>query len=234
MVNGHDEFCKLCKRNKANKTNSHIVPAFWLESQIGKRGNEKAYLTTENPKQNYPENVEAEGLTEDFILCGDCEKRLGYVESYFSAEVIQKIEDKNFIANFEKKVSKHGNLLKCKRVNPITFHLLIYSIIWRAAISNQPVFSHFTLPEEVLEDLRFTLDLFLPNTVNHKIEIKQDKWLKTIENCQDLFSFFPYIILKADSLPDKTGAYSWFDNVSTSPNHIILNDYINPLVELKI
>ncbi len=226
MADDNDAICQLCKRNKANKTNSHIVPAFWLKSQIGERGNEKAYLITEDPKQNYTENIGAEGLAEDFILCSDCETRLGYVESYFSAEVIQKIEDANFVANFEKKASKHGDLVKCKRVNPIAFYLLIYSIIWRAAISKQPVYSHFTLPENVLEDLRFTLDLFLPNTVNRKIEIKQDKWLKTVENCQDLFKFFPYVILKADSLPDKTGTYNWFDNVSTSPNHIILNEYI--------
>lgn len=122
--------------------------------------------------------------------------KFGDVESYFSAEVIQKIEDTNFAANFKRKASKHRDLLKCKRVNPTAFHLLIYSIIWCAAISYQPVYSHFTLPEDVLEDLRFTLDLFLPNTVNYKIEIKPDQWLKMIENCQDLFSFFPYIILK--------------------------------------
>ena len=226
MADDNDVICQLCRRNKANKTNSHIVPAFWLKSQIGERGNENAYLITEDPKQNYTENIGDKGLAEDYILCNDCETRLGYVESYFSAEVIQKIEDANFVANFEKKISKHGDLLKCKRVNPIVFHLLIYSIIWRAAISKEPVYNHFTLSEDALENLRFTLDLFLPNTVNHKIEIKQDKYLKMIENCQEFFQFFPYIILKADSLPDKTGAYNWFDNISTSPNHIILNEYI--------
>lgn len=226
MPDNNEAVCQLCKHNKANKTNSHIVPAFWMKSQIGERGKEKAYLITEDPTQIYTENVGAEGLAEDFILCSDCETRLGYVESYFSTEIIQKIEDVKFAANFEKQASKHGDLLKCIRVNPIAFHLLIYSIIWRAAISNQPVYSHFTLPENVLEDLRFTLDLFLPNTVNHKIEIKQDKWLKTIENYQSLFSFFPYILLKADSLPDKTETYTWVDNVSNSPNHIILNEYI--------
>lgn len=100
IIDNNDMICQLCRRNKANKTNSHIVPAFWLKSQIGERGNEKAYLITEEPKQNYEENVGAKGIAEDFILCSDCETRLGYVESYFSAEVIQKIEDPNFVANF--------------------------------------------------------------------------------------------------------------------------------------
>lgn len=226
MADENEVICQLCKRNKANNKNSHIVPAFWLKSQIGERNEEKAYLITEEPKQDYKKDIGAEGLAEDHILCSDCEKRLGYVESYFSAEIIQKIEDKKFTANFQRQQSKHGDLLECKRVNPIAFHLLIYSIIWRAAISRQPVYSHFTLPEDVLEDLRFTLDLFLPNTINHQVEIKQDKWLKTLENCQDLFSFFPYVILKADSLPDKTETIDWFDNASNSPNHIILNEYI--------
>ena len=37
MANDNDVICQLCRRNKANKTNSNIVSAFWLKFQIGER-----------------------------------------------------------------------------------------------------------------------------------------------------------------------------------------------------
>ena len=47
-----------------------------------------------------------------------------------------------------------------------------------------------------------------------------------VSNCQDLFNYFPYYILKADSLEEKTQTYEFFDNVSTNPYQIIINEYI--------
>jgi hypothetical protein len=65
-------------------------------------------------------------------------------------KLFKKIEDPKYTANFVREKNKHGDLLKCKNVAPIAFHVLIYSILWRAAISKQPIYEHFTLPDIVM------------------------------------------------------------------------------------
>jgi len=218
--------CKLCNRNEADQTGSHITSAFLLTSQIGKRGSERGFLITTDPNQDYSKNKEADDIKEDNIFCRDCEKRLSFIENYYSAEIIHKIEEEKYKPNFEKNKTKHGIYLKCKRIEPIAFHLLIYSNIWRASISKQPIYSHFQLSNDVETELQFILDLFLPNTVDHKIQIDLDKWIKIVRDCKSYFRVFPYMVLKAEKLENKEQTYEFFDNLTHNPNHIILNEYV--------
>lgn len=218
--------CNLCKRNESNQTGSHITSAFLLTSQIGKRGEERGFLITTDPNQDYSENKGAEGIKENFIFCRDCEKRLSFIENIYSTEITQKIENKKFKQNFEEVKTKHGVLLICKRIEPIIFHLLVYSNIWRASISTKPIYNNFKLSSDTEEQLRFLLDLFLPETTNHKIEVDTNKWLKTVRECKDFFHLYPYIILKAEKLYNKELTYEFLYNVTHFPNHIILNEYV--------
>lgn len=48
--------CRLCERKEADQTGSHITSAFLLASQIGKRGQEKGFLLTTDPSQDYTKN----------------------------------------------------------------------------------------------------------------------------------------------------------------------------------
>ncbi|OFX89772.1 MAG: hypothetical protein A2W99_03835 [Bacteroidetes bacterium GWF2_33_16] len=218
--------CRLCKKNEANQTGSHITSAFLLASQIGKRGNEKSFLISTDPKQNYLEDRKDKDVKEDYILCSDCEKRLSFIENIFSAEITNKIEVEKYSQNYISVAAETGIYLNCNKINPIAFHLFFYSVILRISISTQSLYNHFNLEAELEDELSFLLDLFLPVVINHKVAQSVDNWEKMVEYCQDLFSFFPYIVLKSRNQSNKTGNYQWYDNVSKEPYHLMLNEYI--------
>ena len=218
--------CNLCKKSAANQTGSHITSAFLLASQIGKRGEEKGFLITTNPDQDYTQNQGEKGLKEDFLFCRNCEKRLGSVEGIFATEITQKIEGKQFEGNFVKTPFENGYYkLDCKRIHPISFHLLVQSNIWRASISEQPLYSHFKLSKDLEERIRFNLNLFLPTIIDFKFAQSEKEWTKSIDFCKDLFDVIPLVVVKAENIEDKEMTYEFFDNVSKFPYHVILNEY---------
>lgn len=219
-------YCKLCNKNEANQSGSHITSAFLLTSQIGSRGSERNYIITGDSNQNYLINRKDEIIKEDFIFCRDCEKRLSFLENYYCCELSQKIEKSKFNSNFLITSKKNSQLIVCKKISPIAFFLFIYSIIWRASISSAEIYKNFKLTSEIESDIQFFLDLFLPNIVNHKITIELSKWLKIAKGCEGYFKIYPFILLKVDNITDKTGTYQFFDNVSKNPYHIIINEYI--------
>lgn len=218
--------CRLCLINDADQTGSHITSAFLVASQIGKRGEEHSHVITTNPKQDYSENTGDREIKEDYIFCRDCEKRISFIENIYSSEITNKIEEDRFAENFPMTQIENNKYISCIRINPIAFHLMIYSYIWRASISTNRIYQNLKLSESNEEDLRFTLDLFLPNTIDHKIIQTVENWKKMVENCQDLFNYFPYYLLKAEKLEDKTRNYEFCDNISFDPYQIILNEYI--------
>ncbi|RNL90098.1 hypothetical protein ED312_06645 [Sinomicrobium pectinilyticum] len=239
------KICKLCKEKEANQTGSHLTSCFIVASQIGKRDEEKGYDLTADPNQDYSQNKKAESIKEDYILCLGCEKRLSYIESYFSQEITNKIGELKFSDNFPiyRIIEKGGgSYFSCERINPIAFHLLIYSIIWRASISNKPVFKGFEIPEGAEELLRKTLDTFLPEYKHHRIATKLKHWLKEIENNSEHFHIFPYVILRSeDEVVDlekmtakekvdwekrKTKNLLYFNFEDNDPFQIILNEFI--------
>ena len=237
--------CKLCKTKEANQTGSHLTSCFIVASQLGKRGQENGYLITSDPEQDYTINHEANLIKEDFILCGDCEKRLSFVEGYFSQEFTNKIDRPNYAPNFpilktgSKFDSKYYN---CNLINPVAFHLLIYSIIWRASISNKILFRGFKLDEKSEEDLRILIDLHLPEYKNRSITPSLKQWLKDLITTPDFFKLYPYVILKTDDsemfvegIPEdelvalkllKQRNPLYFAAEEDHPYHIIINEYI--------
>jgi hypothetical protein len=218
--------CKLCNKREADQTGSHITSAFLLASQIGARGEERGYLITTNPKEDYSENKGDKAVKEDYIFCRNCEKRLGIVESIYSSEITQKIEAKQFEQNFEQIQLRNGiTKLICNRTNSIAFQLLIQSNIWRASLSSQQLYNHFKLEKETEERIRFNLDLFLPEIIDFKLAQNPREWMRTTDTCKDLFDALPFILLKAENLENKELTYEYFDNISKSPYHIVLNEY---------
>lgn len=115
--------------------------------------------------------------------------------------------------------------LSCKRVHPIAFQLLIQSNIWRASISEQQLYQQFNLTDDFEERIRFNLDLFLPTVINFKLTQSEKKWTKVVEDCKELFDVIPLGVIKAENIENKEMNYEFFDNVSKSPFHIILNEY---------
>lgn len=224
--------CNLCKKKEAHQTGSHITSAFLLTSQIGKRDKERGFLITPNPDQDYSKNQGDVGIKEDFLFCRSCEKRLGIIEGIYATEITQKIEQKQFENNFDKTDLNHGKYkLSCKRVHPIAFQLLLLSNIWRASISEQPLYRHFKLTKDLEERIRFNLDLFLPEVIDFKIAQSERGWIKMIESCKELFDIIPVAIFKAENIENKGMTCEFFANSCKSPYHIILNEYLILLFE---
>lgn len=218
--------CKLCLIKEANQLGSHITSAFLLSSQIGKRNEEKGFTISTDSNQNYGQNVGAEDIKEDNILCSDCEKRLSKIESIYASAITQKIEKKEFEQNFERKDWDNGNYsLYSKRLDTIVFHLFHQSVVWRASISNRPLYNHFKLAPELEERMRFNLDLFLPPYLNSQPILTEKAWNEMIKKCKDLFDFIPIAVVKAENINNKEMTYDFFDNLSKEPYHSIINEY---------
>lgn len=139
--------CRLCLINDADQTGSHITSAFLVASQIGKRGEEQSHVITTNPKQDYSENTGDQEIKEDYIFCRDCEKRISFIENIYSSEVTNKIENDRFVENFPMTQIENNKYISCIRINPIAFHLMIYSYIWRASISTNRIYQNLELRE---------------------------------------------------------------------------------------
>lgn len=227
--------CKLCKIKEANQTGSHITSAFLLTTQIGKRGKEKAHLITSNPNQDYSQNEGDTGIKEDNLFCRDCEKRFGIVESIFSTEIAQKIEQPQYEDNFNKTVFENGFYkLECQRIHPIVFQLLMQANIWRASISDLELDASFELTEELQERIRFNLDLFLPIVIEHKIAQSDKEWIKMINNCNNLFDVMPMAIIKSENIENKEMTYEYFDEADTTPYQVIINEYFILLFDSQL
>lgn len=229
--------CKLCLKNEANQTGSHITSCFMVESQIGKRGQEQGFIIEPDSTQDYSKNVEADEIKEDYILCLGCEKRLSFLETYFSAEVTQKKEVTSFAQNFPVDTSNpRANYMSCQQVNPSAFYLLLYSIIWRISISNKQIFSQFNLAPENEEKMRLLVDCLLPEYVEVKVSAgrkfvineKQRSWFQGLNACANLFDFLPMVLLKAHPNIDDTTRNIIFANnqIHLQPHHLIINEYI--------
>jgi len=137
--------CKLCKVNEADKTGSHIVPAFIIKN-LFPRDKEFVYTIGKNITSHIgrgilPEKIEefiGKSMTEqerkdnqipfivDYYFCSSCEKKLGYLESLYAKYIHQKIKN---ASDLEIKFLDKGNLIS----------LFWYSVMWRISIHNLPL-----------------------------------------------------------------------------------------------
>lgn len=175
--------CKLCLKREADKPNSHIIPKFiskrLFEStkprhsiEINRKG--KSRKIQDTPKEN-------------FILCNSCEKRLEYLETLISRKIISINNYKNLKNDFN--LIKIGNtrILQCLKIDPISFKLFIYSVVWRTSISNLKYFESFKLDSETEGLLRSSLDRYL--------KCSHSELVKSISKISDLPSYH-YCIFK--------------------------------------
>jgi hypothetical protein len=194
-----ENICKMCLSSPANQTGSHLLSAFMVESMIGPRDHEIGYQITASADLDYRKNVGARPIKQDYILCRGCEQRLSFLESYISAEFTRKIDNENYSSNFE--IVNHPTSLpfkKCLRVNPRAFALLIYSVFWRASIS-ETVFKDFRMSTHVEEQLRSQLDRFLPPYENFRVKAKPKEWIKELNESPE-FRCYQFMIFKCQNI----------------------------------
>jgi hypothetical protein len=195
--------CKLCKSTEANQTGSHLLSAFMVTTMIGERNREVGHLLSKGSVLGYRENAGAKPIKQDYILCRGCEQRLSFLESYISSEFTRKIDEVAFSQNFP--LTSPSSLIPFKsaiRVNSRAFTMLLYSILWRASVSEKSMFSRFTLAPEIEEDFRRMLDSLLPLYENFKVSAKPKEWTKMLDN-NDSFRCYPFVLIKCEKIPTR-------------------------------
>ncbi|HSH67508.1 MAG TPA: hypothetical protein VLB84_17320 [Bacteroidia bacterium] len=219
--------CKLCKENEADQTGSHILSCLSIKSMIGERGEEKSYLISPDPTENYRKNIKASEIIEDYILCRSCEQRLGYVEGYIAAELTNKIRKQNFKQSFPLKKLEDINYVECQKLNPMAFHIFLYSLMWRASISSTKIFKDFRLKNETQEYLRNTLNEIIPPRTDYRgVTLSHKEWFSQLKLKKDSFDKIKYLLLSTPQIEDTTGDFVIFHPTFNNPYGVMLNEWI--------
>ena len=156
-------FCKLCKTRQADKKNSHIIPKFLCSGLFESTKPRHSLMISKNGAGRKIQDTPKE----DNILCVYCEKRIEIIETHF-ARIIKDIHN---YPNLPDKFNFFNNVnqphyIECANIHPTLFRLFIYSLIWRASISNLIEFKKFKVSKLIEEELRLFLNVNL--TINKK------------------------------------------------------------------
>lgn len=195
--------CLLCRVNKSNKKNSHILPRFISTKFLEAKGAGRVgYSFDDKTKVSIDENGEVtskatkiqDSPKEDYILCEECEAYFSILET--DSAPLYNLWDKK-VANGEYKtidLNPHFNIVLCLNANQLTNRLFVYSMFWRASISSHDFFEDYDLNESFEESLRVALLSYKGNT---KAEV--------IDKINQLpMPIYPYSMLTADSFEDET------------------------------
>ncbi|SFN54024.1 hypothetical protein [Salegentibacter flavus] len=160
--------CKLCKKNTADKTGSHIVPHFLMKriiNEVGTRERDKELgfkITPETTgsffgKAVLPEKLEEiyGEVTDELIEKNDIED---IVDNYFctSCEKRFSVIENKYAKTLEKSTKIDQNYISEKR--PLLGFLFWSSIVWRLSVQNN---SGFKLKIKEENKLRRILDKYL-------------------------------------------------------------------------
>ncbi|MCW4468250.1 DUF4238 domain-containing protein [Flavobacterium sp. MFBS3-15] len=187
------EKCKLCKKNDATQTGSHIVPAFILKTLFERNKEFVVTISKTNVVKNVGRELSPEKIQEymgrqltdkelesnhipfiqDYIFCPQCEKNLGYLESTYSEAIHQKYNRVNITESEIIKLSNKSFLIS----------LFWYSIIWRMSIAHENPFTLKSKEENKLRDyLFFNLKSSLKSLKNY-ISEKPNECIYPIAVC---------------------------------------------------
>lgn len=142
--------CLLCLINDPNKRNAHIVPKFLTKGLFSIEHHRKTIAIHKTGKSKFHQGTPKE----DFILCGNCEKRIEVIETEL-APIIKKLHNYSKFPNeFEHVVRGQMEYLRCISVDASLYNLFFYSIIWRLSVSKLESYGTLKLPANVEENIR--------------------------------------------------------------------------------
>jgi len=229
--------CLLCENKKANKSGSHIIPAWMISTAFdinGKNRNREIIYNYDNLKHDLPyfgqevlpeeieneigrslsneeiEKNKEEGhfLVKDYLFCTECEKRFGTIEQLFKVKVHDKIRDAHF--EFTDK-----DLDIYTTEEKLIVRLFFYSIIWRVSIVNELAIK---FERKLEEKLRRILDTSL--TLDAKRMRENARQIST-EICN-----IPLMVLRTPVTEKNTEKPVFMHEKYKQPHMTILNDYI--------
>src|SRR5260221_5023267 len=118
--------CLLCSAKKATKTNSHIIPKFFVKSIFAEAG--RAFLIQAN-KADEKALIRQNSPTEDYILCPECEQYFGILEREFANKIYNILTEPAYQEFFKDDKTPGQVLVRyCHAIDPMVVHLFIQSI----------------------------------------------------------------------------------------------------------
>jgi mRNA-degrading endonuclease RelE of RelBE toxin-antitoxin system len=145
-----EDICLLCCNNKATKKNSHIFPKFLGISLIDNKNYRRAYTITDSlvkpkssqdiPKQNY-------------LFCPKCESLIAdKFETPMSNEFFNIVDNKS--EYFPVRIKNSFTYRVYYKVDYIKFKKFLYSILFRASISDLIEFVEFKIDDSYKNEIR--------------------------------------------------------------------------------
>lgn len=204
--------CKLCLIRLADKRNSHIIPKFMC----------KGLFEDAEPRHALSINRQGKGRKiqdtpkEDFILCAICEKRIEILETHF-ARVIEEIHSyKDLPEKFN--IAKIGTqqYIECNDIHPTLFKLFLYSLVWRASISNLFEYLPFKLSKLDEERIRHFL--------NSNLSITKTSLFETLKDIGDVPLYHSCIIKPKEKSASSRGIFS-ISSMSDNAHALLLIDF---------
>jgi len=200
MKRTKDDNCLLCEKEKAIRTNSHIVPATLLDNVHGKRHMEHSFVFStsdntvneyygcQNP-QKYTTKIKKPIFTYDHIFCDKCENYFGKLENLCNT-IFANIDKEKNTDKIKDKQHNHILFKEILNLNPALIQLYFYSIIWRLII--QDYIENNSIAEQIIpteEKLRYTLNQFreLKEKQLKKISLEKNLCIKIVTTKQDIY-----------------------------------------------
>lgn len=137
--------CKLCLKEKQLVRKSHIIPDFMYQGLF----NAKHFIAPLYLKEMNVGKMKPTGFYEPDILCAQCESQIiGKLESYANLVIFGGKGNPDKYHRCTKVENYEGNqLLYFENIDYKKFKLFLLSILWRASISKQKIFSQVNLGE---------------------------------------------------------------------------------------
>jgi len=185
------ENCRLCRQNKADKKNAHLIPHFLIKTAVNEGGSKErekelvfglsstglvdVYFGRELSVEKITEVLGREETDEeivarqdpfarDYLVCSKCEKKLSILEGYVAQQLYNPL--------LKGKVSKtikdsHGRSIAVyEQLSPHLYALFVYSIFWRASAGS---YGGFKLQPNIEEELRDYLNIHLLDDIDEMI-----------------------------------------------------------------
>lgn len=137
--------CKMCDEEK-KLIQAHIIPRSFHEP-LKQSGQIPIIITSKEGV--YPKRSQT-GIYDTEILCEDCEKLFSPWDDYGNKFLFQELEDSNYIVSNGERIAYNYGLCDYEKLK-----LFFISMLWRASVSKQDMFSSVRLGpyEDILKEL---------------------------------------------------------------------------------
>ena len=148
--------CNLCKETKELQRVCHVIPDFFYrENNLFHEHHNLVYIDLQTllktGEKKIISNKQKTGEYDLNKLCKGCDGNIiggyeSYTREFFYAEGLP--------IGKELILTDKNGYIECSNVDYTKLKLLFLSILWRAALSNRPVFSEIKIDDNISEELR--------------------------------------------------------------------------------